>query len=142
MLGGFTMRSRLTLLLFLLASLVFSQGERGTFNGTVTDSSGAAILSDTVKVSHAETAVETTAVTTDAGVYRLPYLPPGVYKFTITAPGFKTVVRDNVNLSVAQTLTVDFALEVGNVTDQITVTAETPMLETGTAEIGSYVSQK
>jgi hypothetical protein len=135
---------RLTVLPLLLsaASLLLGQGERGTFNGTVLDSSGAAIPNATVKITNTATGVETTATTTDAGVYRLPYLQPGPYRFTVTAPGFKSTIRENVQLSVAQTLTLDFNLEVGNVTDQVTVTAETPLLETGTAEIGSYVSEK
>lgn len=129
--------------LFLLAAgFLFAQGERGTFNGTVLDSSGAAIPTAEVRVINVQTNVETVATTTSAGIYRLPYLQPGIYRFTVTAPGFKTVIRDNVNLAVAQTLTLDFTLEVGQVTEQVTVTAETPLLETGTAEIGSYVSKK
>lgn len=124
------------------AALAFAQGERGTFNGTVTDGSGAVLPNATVKAINIQTNVETAAVTTSAGVYRLPYLPPGTYRFNVTAPGFKTVIRDNVNLSVAQTLTLDFTMELGQVSEQVTVTAETPLLETGTAEIGSYVSEK
>ena len=126
----------------LFAIAAFAQGERGTFNGTITDPSGAAVAGSTVKVINPETGVETTSVATDAGVYRMPYLQPGTYRITVSAPGFKTAVRQNVVLAVAQTLTIDFALELGNVADQITVSAETPLLETGTAEIGSYVSKK
>ena len=126
----------------LFAIAAFAQGERGTFNGTITDPSGAAVAGAAVKVINPETGVETTSVATDAGVYRMPYLQPGTYRITVSAPGFKTAVRQNVTLAVAQTLTIDFALELGNVADQITVSAETPLLETGTAEIGSYVSKK
>ena len=136
------MRAKIALLLLLTAGLLSAQGERGAFNGTVLDSSGAALPNATVKAVNQETNVETSVVTTSAGVFRIPALPPGTYRFTVSAPGFKTVLRENVNLSVAQTLTLDFTLDVGNVTDQVTVTAETPLLETGTAEIGSYVSEK
>jgi hypothetical protein len=104
----------------LLSVLAFGQGERGTFNGTGTDSSGALVPDAVVKAQNKQTNVETTASTTSAGVYRLPLLPPGNYRLTVAAPGFKTVVRDNVNLSVAQTLTIDFALEVGAITEQST----------------------
>ena len=114
---------RILVLANLVLALVFAQGERGTFNGTVTDPSGAVLPNATVKATNTGTGVETTATSTSAGVYRLPYLPPGTYRFSVTAPGFKTVVRDNVNLSVAQTLTIDFTMEVGNVADQVTVTA-------------------
>src|SRR5688572_1328519 len=113
-----------TLVVCLLISLgAFGQGERGTFNGTISDSSGAAVVGATVKVLNPETGVETTAITTDAGVYRMPSLQPSTYQITVSAPGFKTSVRQNVVLSVAQTLTVDFALEVGNLTESITVSS-------------------
>ncbi|MBM3767213.1 MAG: TonB-dependent receptor, partial [Acidobacteria bacterium] len=130
----------------LLTSLVcaglYAQGERGTFNGTVLDSSGAAVAGAQVKILNPATGVEFSTVTTDAGVYRAPSMQPGTYRITITAAGFKAAVRSNVILAVAQTLTVDFNLEVGNVQESITVSTDPPLLETGTAEIGSYVSKK
>lgn len=125
-----------------LAFAVFAQGERGTFNGTILDSSGAAVAGATVKAINVGTGVETPAITTAAGVYRLPYMQPATYKISVSVPGFKAAVRENVILGVAQTLTVDFTLEVGNVSDQITVSSDPPLLETGTAELGSYVSKK
>ncbi len=136
------MRNKYLWATVLAAALLLAQGERGTFNGTVTDPSGAVVPGATVKAVNVATNVEIQAQTTSAGVYRMPYLPPGTYRLTVSAPGFKTAVRENVVLSVAQTLTVDFALEVGAVTDTVTVSAETPLLETGTAEIGSYVTKK
>ena len=95
-----------------------------------------------VKVLNPATGVEFHSVTTDAGVYRMPSLPSGTYRITVTSPGFKAAVRENVGLSVAQTLTVDFTLEVGSATDSVTVSSDPPLIETGTAEIGSYVSKK
>ena len=127
---------------FLLAVAAFGQGERGTLNGTVTDPTGAVIPGATVKALNVATGVETTVQTTSTGVYRIPYLPPGTYRLTVSSDGFKTAIRENVILSVAQTLTVDFTLEVGAVTDQVTVSAEPPLLEAGTAEIGYYVTKK
>src|SRR6478609_481715 len=121
---------------------LFAQGERGTFNGNVTDASGAAVVGASVKALNPSKGVEIGTVTTEAGVYRMPYLPPGTYRITVSSPGFRPAVRENVVLSVAQTLTVDFGLEVGNISDTITVSSESPLLETGTAEIGSYVSKK
>jgi hypothetical protein len=138
---GVNVKARIALILLLASALLLAQGERGTLNGTVTDPTGAVVPGATVKVLNVATGVETTVQTTTAGVYRVPYLPPGTYKITVTAAGFKTAVRENVILGVAQTLTVDFTLEVGAVTDQITVSAEPPLLETGTAEIGYYVTK-
>jgi hypothetical protein len=128
--------------LFAVTSVLFAQGERGTFNVTVTDSSSAVVATAIVKAINVATDVETAAATTSAGVFRIPYLPPGTYRLTASAPGFKTVVRDNVILGVAQTLTVDFQLEVGAVTEQVTVSSDPPLLETSTSEIGQYVSKK
>ncbi len=136
------MISRCSWLLCLLALALYGQGERGIFNGTISDPSGAVIAGATVKALNLATNVETPVETTSAGVYRMPYLSPGTYRLTASAAGFKTAVRDNVVLAVAQTLTVDFVMEVGAVSDQVTVSSDPPLLETGTAEIGSYVSKK
>src|SRR5215831_12871826 len=136
------MRKKLVLAILAFAVGVFAQGERGTLNGTVIDPSASVVVGATVKALNIATGVETDVITTDAGVYRIPYLQPGTYKLTVSAPGFKIALRENIILAVAQTLTVDFKLEVGASTDQVTVSAEAPLLETGTAEIGSYVSKK
>src|SRR5499427_2289247 len=136
------MRKELVASVVVFAVNVFAQGERGTLNGTVIDPSGSVVVGAGVKALNIATSVENDEITTDAGVYRIPYLQPGTYKLTVSAPGFKVAVRENVILAVAQTLTVDFKLEVGASTDQVTVSAEAPLLETGTAEIGSYVSKK
>ena len=126
----------------LISAALLAQGERGTFNGTVLDPSGAVLAGAAVKVLNPATGVEITSATTEAGVYRMPALSAGTYRITVSAPGFKGAIRENVVLNVAQTLTVDFRLEVGNISDQITVSSEAPLLETGTAEIGSYVTKK
>src|SRR5882724_5126956 len=127
---------------FAFVTGLFAQGERGTLNGTVSDPSGAVVASAKVVALNVETGVEYPVTTTDAGVFRISLLPPGTYKLNVTAPGFKNAVRENVNLQVAQTLTLNFTLEVGSNTEQVTVSSEAPLLETGTAEIGSYVSKK
>jgi hypothetical protein len=140
------LRFRLTLLALLLAAFApagtFAQGERGAFNGIVTDASGAAVPNAEVTALNIETNVETKATTTEAGVYRLPYLPSGPYKISVRASGFKTAEVTNLTLLVAQTLTVDFKLEPGQLSDTVTVTSDTPPLETSTSEIGRYVTKQ
>ncbi|MFN0088402.1 MAG: carboxypeptidase regulatory-like domain-containing protein [Blastocatellia bacterium] len=132
----------LFLSMLLLCLTAFAQGERGTFNGIVTDASGAIVPNAEVIVTNLATGVETKAMSTDAGVYRLPYLSIGTYKITVRAPGFQTTIANNVNLLVAQTLTVDFKLQAGQVSETVTIIDQTPLLETGTAEIGRYVTKK
>ena len=129
-------------LLAISAASLLAQGERGALNGTITDPNGAAVPSATVTVRNIGTNVEVKAVTTDAGVYRLPYLPSGSYRISAGATGFRTSVADNVVLAVAQTLTVDLKLEIGQVNEQVTVSSEAPLIETGTAEIGRYVTER
>ena len=127
---------------FLAAAILVAQGERGTFNGTVTDVSGAVLPNAVVTATESQTNVETKSTTTDAGVYRMPALPSGVYQLSISAPGFRTTTQGNVTLRVAQTLTVDFKMEVGEVSDRVTVSAEAPLIETTSPEIGRYVSKR
>src|SRR6266545_653539 len=131
----------LFLALFVCAT-VFAQGERGALNGIITDQSSAVVAGAEVVATNIETNVETKTTTTDAGVYRLPYLPSGKYKITVKAQGFQTAVLNDVNLFVAQTLTIDIKLTAGQVTEQMTVAGTAPLLETGTAEIGRYVTKK
>jgi Carboxypeptidase regulatory-like domain len=133
------------LLIILLSALIspaFAQGERGTFNGIVTDPTGAVVPNAEVIALNKETNVETRTMTTDAGVYRLPYLPTGTYKISVRASGFQTAVADGITLRVAQTLTVDIKLQAGQVSDTVTVSASTPLIESSTAEIGRYVTKQ
>ena len=120
--------------------LLFGQGNVGTLNGTILDAQGAVVPGATVVVTNQATNVETQTTTTSAGAYTLPYLPPGTYNIKASAPGFRTATAENVILRVAQTLTVNITLEVGQITEQVTVSDTPPLLESGTAEIGRYIS--
>ena len=124
------------------AVVIWGQGERGTFNGIITDPTGAVVPEATVTALNIQTGVETKTVTTEPGIFRMPYLAPGTYKMSVSKSGFQTSVRENVILHAAQTLTVDFTLQVGAVTEQVTVSSDPPLLESSTSEIGQYVSKK
>lgn len=136
--------TRITLRLFLCLivslGIVWGQGSVGTLNGTVLDSTGAVIPGATVVVTNVATGLENRTSTTSAGAYTLPYLPSGTYTIRVSAPGFRTATREGVILRVAQTLSVNVTLELGQVTEEVTVTGEPPLLETGSAEIGRYIS--
>jgi hypothetical protein len=124
----------------LYSSIAHAQVARSQFNGTVTDPGGGVIVGATVVATNTETNVESKATTTDAGLYVLPYLPNGVYRIQVTAAGFRPAAANDVTLRAAQTLTLDFKLEVNAIAEELTVTA--PAIETSTAEIGQYVSNK
>jgi hypothetical protein len=117
-----------------------AQVARSQFNGTVTDSAGGVLVGAIVTATNTETNVESKATTTGAGVYVMPYLASGLYRITVSAPGFRPAQSAEITLRAAQTLTLDFKLEVDAVTEALTVSA--PMIETSTAEIGHYVSTK
>jgi len=132
----------LAMILIAMTGPVWSQSGRGAINGIVKDPSGAVVPGVEVTATDKGTGVEQTAITTEAGVYRFPYLPPGTYMVSAALTGFKTAVADNINLQLAQTLTVDLTLEVGEVSETVTVSSTGPLLETSTSEIGVNANTK
>jgi hypothetical protein len=128
--------------LFLIATMpaLWGQGSQGTLNGTVLDPAGAVVPGASVVLVNKATGEEHKTTSTSAGAYTLPYVPSGTYQLRVTAPGFRTSEADNVIVRIAQTLTVNVTLEVGAVSEQVTVSDKPPLLESGTAEIGRYIS--
>jgi hypothetical protein len=106
-----------------------------TLTGNVTDSSGASVPSALVRATNLATGTVSSTDTTSAGVYNLTFLNPGTYRLEITAQGFKTFSQDNIELAVSTTVRVDATLPVGNATETVTITAESPLLQTDRAEV-------
>src|SRR5579864_9643350 len=130
----------LCLLLGLLPTgSLLGQELRATITGRVTDSSEAAVPNVPVEVTNTETNQLTRVVTDGQGHYSAPFLRPGAYTVTVEAPGFKKFVRAGLILVINQTATVDATLEVGSLTDSITVTGEAPLLEASKADRGSVI---
>ena len=88
------------------------------------------------------TGQEWTAVTDTVGRYTLPLLPPGSYRVATAIQGFKSSTREPVTIQVNQQQRVDFTLEVGALSEQVTVTAELPIVQTNTATVGTVVNSK
>ena len=120
------------LLTLLMPSLASAQGAlaRGSLTGTVRDASGAVLPGVTVEAA-SPTLIEKvrTAVTDSAGVYRIVNLDPGAYSLTLTLAGFSQVKRENIELSGSATLTVPIEMRVGNLTETIIVTGESPTVD-------------
>ncbi len=127
-------------LLCLLASLAWAQEFRATISGHVSDASGASVPSAKIQAINVETNETTTATTDSSGAYSIPFLRPGNYKLTATAPGFKHYDRENLTLEVSKVAGIDIVLEVGSITDTVEVTAEVAMLDTQTANRGGVVN--
>ena len=118
---------------FLIAtiSMVWGQGSVGTLNGTVLDPAGAVVPGATVVLVNIANGEEHKTTSTSAGAYTIPYVAAGTYNIRVTAPGFRTSEANNVIVRVAETLTVNITLQVGAITEQVTVSDKPPLLEAG-----------
>src|SRR5215470_9435306 len=101
-----------------------AQATAGSLRGTVTDSTGAVIPDADVVAKSNETGVETKTKTTGDGLYVLPKLLPGTYTLTVQKQGYKRQEFQQVNITIGQDTTIDAALQAGNLTETVTVTAQ------------------
>ena len=125
--------------LLLLSSPAFGQGNLGAITGTVQDTSGAVVPDLPLTITNVETGVKWTATTSSAGYYRVA-VPPGTYRLEAQKQGFKTEIADKILVPVAQVVTVDLTLQVGNQSEKVEVTSQAPLLTPSTAEVSSAVS--
>ncbi|HEY6403635.1 MAG TPA: TonB-dependent receptor [Blastocatellia bacterium] len=131
------------LLTMLLALLVLGQSDRGTITGTVTDSTGAAVPGASVTVTNTATNANSTAVTTNEGVYSIPALQPGAYRMRVEKSGFKRSEIAQVTVAVGSTVAANIAMEVGQVSEIVEVAgAASGQVQTENAKISSQVSNK
>ncbi len=134
--------TKIACLLAFLSLPGWAQEFRGTITGRVLDSSGATIVGATVKAVNNNSQETNTSVTGPSGVYSMPFLRPGQYTVTSTQSGFKTAVRSNVTLNVSQVAGIDIVMEVGQLTESITVEANAAVLETQTASRSGIIDNK
>ncbi len=114
----------------------------GTIAGVVADESGGVLPGVTIEVTNPATGQVRLATTAEDGRYAVPLLQPGRYDVRATLAGFKTAVRDGVVVTVGDTARVDFRLAVGQIEESVTVTGESPLVETLHATLGLVVDQK
>ncbi len=126
----------------LFAAIAGAQDFRGAVTGRITDQSGGTLPGVTVTVTNKETNVVTNTVTNETGGYSLLYMTPGTYAVAAELQGFKKAVRENVEVRLGDRLELDFKLEVGKLEETITVSAETPLLETRTGSAGQVIDEK
>src|SRR5690349_24505803 len=104
------------------ASSAFAQIDRGAIVGRVVDASGAVVPKANVTVLNKATGVTITTSTNEIGEYQALALIPGTYQVRVSAQGFDTVVRDNIELHVQDRLSIEVALRVGSVSQEVVVT--------------------
>src|SRR6266581_2352735 len=128
-------------LIALGSCLVFAQGSTGTISGVVHDSSGAVIPGVTVTAKHIDSGLTRSAVSRETGGYNFQLLPVGAYEITTELPGFKQEIRRGINLVVGQEAVVNVTLEVGTVSETITVTGEAPIVNTTLSSTAGLVNE-
>jgi len=121
---------------------LFAQEFRAGISGIVKDSQGAAMPKVPVEAQNIATGDISRTTTNDSGEYAFPVLPIGTYRVAAEAPGFKKAIRDNLELRVGDQVQQDFTLEVGVVTEQITVSAGTELLQTIVTDKGQVVGEE
>jgi hypothetical protein len=120
-------------LLVASATSAFAQLDRGTISGTIKDPQGGVVPGVTITATNVQTQQTRDTVTDGSGFYTFPNLQPGRYDIAAELQGFKKVNRTGVQVDAASALTLDFGLETGALTEEVTVTAEASMLQSDVA---------
>jgi hypothetical protein len=123
----------------LLAGALWAQVDRGTITGTVKDPSGAAIPGVAVSASNTETGAKYSTVSNELGIYYVRSLPIGKYQISFKKDGFKEVNRSGLTITIAQVMELNPVMQIGSASEVVTVTAETPVLQTESASMGTNV---
>src|SRR5437660_12772825 len=125
----------------LLGNLGLHGQTLGSIAGQVRDPAGAAIPEAKVTATNTGTNAQRPALSNEAGDYAFPSLPPGIYTVTAERPGFKTLVRSQVEIQVQQNARIDFELQVGQVSESVEVVANVVMV-TENATVGTVIENR
>jgi hypothetical protein len=131
----------LAFIVFLLSSSVLAQTNTARIVGEVRDTTGVPLRSATLTINDSQRGATRIVVTGQSGDYAAPNLPPGLYGIRAEADGYETVERTSVELQVGQDVRIDFALEAGQVSQKITVSQASPMVETLNDVLGGNSQQ-
>jgi hypothetical protein len=118
----------------------FAQTDRATLEGTVVDSSGSTISGASVEVTDVDTGISQERKTNSNGYYRFPGLPVGQFTVTVSNPGFKTKLIEQVILQVGETHTLDVSLVVGEISEKVEIKAEASPAERTSAAAATVIS--
>jgi len=123
----------------LICAAAWSQEFRSTITGRVVDAQGAVVPNTKITAVLITTGGRSETTSGPDGLYTIPFLIPGIYRVEAQAPGFKHYVRERVEASTGERIGLDIRLDVGDITETVNVTAETPLLETATATTGQVI---
>ena len=134
---------RVLLFAFLLLPVLGVHAQQfGEITGAVTDSSGASIAGTTITVTNTATHQVRTAESNGTGNYSVPYLVPGTYAVRAEKPGFKVTTHTGVDVEIGAVAKIDFGLQIGELSQQVEVTAGAPLLTTESVALGSVIETK
>lgn len=126
-------RLAVTAICFLTASALFGQEVRASLTGLVTDPAGTPVAGAVVTITNVAQNVSVTTETNESGNYVTPFLMPGTYRLSVEKTGFKRFVGENILLQAQDRARIDVRLEIGELTQSITVTENVSQLQTETA---------
>ncbi|HEY1336196.1 MAG TPA: TonB-dependent receptor [Bryobacteraceae bacterium] len=124
------------------AVVLLAQADRGRIEGTVKDPNGAVVPSAKVQVINVDTNSELDFATNELGYYLAPNLPVGTYRMVVQKEGFRSVVREPIFVRAQSSLEVEFTIQVGAVSDSVTVSAEAPLLDVSATSTPSNLTSK
>src|ERR1035441_9186085 len=125
-----------------LAVVAGAQESRGTIQGTVKDPQGGVIAGASVVVTNADTKTTATLKSSAVGRFSAPLLMPGNYTVAVEFSGFKKDLRQGIELLSGDVMTVDVVLEVGSATEQVTITAEAPLIDATRTDNGTVMDER
>src|SRR4051812_38085550 len=125
----------------LLSGMCLAQST-GNILGNVTDPSGAAVAKAKVTLHNVATGVDRVVETDNDGNYQAPSMPLGTYTVTIETSGMQKQVVNNIQLEVGRSIPVNAKLKVGNASETVTITEETPVVETTTQTVSQVINQR
>jgi len=134
--------TRISIFILLLSLTIIGQTNRGGISGTVTDPSGAAVPGVKVTVTNAGTNQSVTLTTSDSGAFSASSLEPVIYTIVVEAANFKTAIIENIKVDTASVQTVNVILEAGNITEKVTIEAETPLINTESGTTGQTITER
>jgi hypothetical protein len=135
-------RVRVCAIWLLCAATCFGQTFYGSMVGSVTDASGSAVPQANVTLTNLGTAERRTMATDASGNYQFVNLVPGQYKIEVEMTGFRRMAREPITIEVQSTVRIDVPMQVGDVSQVVEVTAQTPLLQTEDASLGRVVDAR
>jgi len=127
------------LLAFLVAAAALAQSETATIAGRITDPRGGVVIGADVHLENTTTGVSVATKTNGDGIYVIPHVQPGSYRILVQKEGFKEVVRTGLSLHVQDNAEENFSLEVGSLSESITVTADQLNLNTTDGTVSTVI---